>query len=98
VENSDYERTGATEIESKESIDQLRTVAGVDVVAHLREVPGGTKGSLRSETVDVGEIARRFGGGGHRLAAGYTTPRRPEEARKELLGELKGVLDLGGER
>ena len=46
----------------------------------------------------MGEIARRFGGGGHRLAAGYTTPRRPEEARKELLGELKGVLDLGGER
>src|SRR5215208_4539224 len=83
VENSDYERTGATELDSKESIDQLRTVAGVDVVAHLREVPQGTKGSLRSETVDVGEIARRFGGGGHRLAAGYTTPRRPDEAREE---------------
>jgi bifunctional oligoribonuclease and PAP phosphatase NrnA len=98
VENSDYERTGATELDSKESIDQLRTVAGVDVVAHLREVPEGTKGSLRSETVDVGKIARRFGGGGHRLAAGYTTPRRPEEARAELLGVLKGVLDLGDER
>src|SRR5215211_6888552 len=98
VENADYERTGATEIESKEAIDQLRTVAGVDVVAHLREVPQGTKGSLRSETVDVGEIARRFGGGGHRLAAGYTTPRRPSEAREELLGMLEGVLDLGGGR
>lgn len=98
VENADYERTGANEIESKESIDQLRTVAGVDVVAHLREVPQGTKGSLRSETVDVGEIARRFGGGGHRLAAGYTTPRRPDEAREELLETLQGVVDLGGER
>jgi bifunctional oligoribonuclease and PAP phosphatase NrnA len=98
VENSDYERTGATEVESKESIDQLRTVEGVDVVAHLREVPQGTKGSLRSETVDVGEIARHFGGGGHRLAAGYTTPRRPNEAREELLGVLEGVVDLGGER
>ena len=98
VENADYERTGATEVESKESIDQLRTVSGVDVVAHLREVPQGTKGSLRSETVDVGEIARRFGGGGHRLAAGYTTPRRPNEAREELLEVLEGVVDLGGER
>jgi phosphoesterase RecJ-like protein len=98
VENSDYERTGATEVESKESIDQLRTVSGVDVVAHLREVPQGTKGSLRSETVDVGEIARRFGGGGHRLAAGYTTPRRPNEAREELLEVLECVVDLGGER
>src|ERR687897_320452 len=95
-DNPHYERTGATELDSKESIDQLRTVAGVDVVAHLREVPQGTKGSLRSETVDVGEIARHFGGGGHRLAAGYTTPRRPDEAREELLGILEGVLDLGG--
>jgi phosphoesterase RecJ-like protein len=98
VENADYERTGATEVESKESIDQLRSVSGVDVVAHLREVPQGTKGSLRSETVDVGEVARHFGGGGHRLAAGYTTPRRPNEAREELLGVLEGVVDLGGER
>ena len=99
VENADYERTGATELDSKESIDQLRTVAGIDVVAHLREVPRGTKGSLRSETVDVGEIARRFGGGGHRLAAGYTTPRRPKEAREELLEILKETsVDLGGWR
>ncbi len=100
VENADYERTGATELDSKDSIDQLRTVAGIDVVAHLREVPEGTKGSLRSETVDVGEIARRFGGGGHRLAAGYTTPRRPQEAREELLEILKTTssVDLGGGR
>jgi bifunctional oligoribonuclease and PAP phosphatase NrnA len=95
VENADYEWSGATELDSKEAIDHLRTVAGVDVVAHLREVPQGTKGSLRSETVDVGEIARTFGGGGHRLAAGYTTPRRPKEAKEELLGVLRGVVNLG---
>ena len=98
VDNDDYERTGATELESKEAIDLLRTVSGVDVVAHLRQVPQGSKGSLRSETVDVGEIARRFGGGGHRLAAGYTTPRPPEEAKEELLNILKDVVDLGGKR
>ena len=98
VENSDYERTGATELDSKEAIDQLRTVAGVDVVAHLREVPEGTKGSLRSESVDVGEIARLFGGGGHKLAAGYTRPgMRPQEAKEELLGVLRNYADLGGD-
>ncbi len=99
VDNSDYERTGATELDSKEAIDQLRTVAGVDVVAHLREVPEGTKGSLRSETVDVGEIARLFGGGGHKLAAGYTRPgMKPHEAKEELLEALAGRADLRGER
>ncbi len=99
VDDSDYKRTGATELDSKEAIDQLRSVAGVDVVAHLREVPGGTKGSLRSETVDVGEIARLFGGGGHKLAAGYTRPgMRPLAAERELLGILDDYLDLGETR
>ena len=99
VDNADYERTGAGELDSKEAIDQLRSVAGVDVVAHLREVPEGTKGSLRSERFDVGEIARLFGGGGHRLAAGYTRPgMRPEEAKEELLGVLEGRVYLGDGR
>lgn len=101
VDNADYERANATELDSKESIDRLRTVSGVEVVAHLREIDGGTKASLRSESVDVGEVARRFGGGGHRLAAGYTASgKNPEEAKDELLGILGGVVDLdnGGAR
>lgn len=99
VDNADYARTGAGELDSKEAIDQLRSVAGIDVVAHLREVPEGTKGSLRSETVDVGDIARRFGGGGHKLAAGYTRRgMRPDEAKQELLGVLEGRVDLGDKR
>jgi phosphoesterase RecJ-like protein len=98
VDNADYARTGAGELDSKEAIDQLRSVAGVDVVAHLREVPEGTKGSLRSERFDVGEIARHFGGGGHRLAAGYTRRgMRPQEAKEELLNTLSARVDLGEE-
>ena len=99
VDKTDYERTGAGELDSKEAIDQLRTVAGVDVVAHLREVPEGTKGSLRSESVDVGAVARIFGGGGHKLAAGYTRKgMKPREAKEELLENLEGDVDLGGGR
>jgi bifunctional oligoribonuclease and PAP phosphatase NrnA len=96
VDKDDYGRTGATELDSKEAIDRLRSVAGVEVVAHLREIEGGnTKASLRSESVDVGEIARRFGGGGHRLAAGYTTLKPPQEAKQELLAALNGIVNLG---
>lgn len=98
VSNADYSRTGATELDSKESIDRLRTVSGVELVAHLREIDGGTKASLRSESVDVAEIARRFGGGGHRLAAGYTTfGKTPAEAKIELMGILNNVVDLEGD-
>jgi phosphoesterase RecJ-like protein len=96
VDEEDYALSGASELDSKESIDRLRSVAGVEVVAHLREVEGGTKASLRSESVDVGEIARGFGGGGHRLAAGYTAQgKTPREAKEELLAVLKGLVDLG---
>ena len=95
VDKDDYARTGATELDSKESIDRLRNVAGVEIVAHLREIEGGTKASLRSESVDVGEIARQFDGGGHRLAAGYTTLKPPHEAREDLLEILRGVVNLG---
>jgi phosphoesterase RecJ-like protein len=95
VDKDDYARTGANELDSKEAIDRLRNVAGVEVVAHLREIEGGTKASLRSESVDVGEIARLFSGGGHRLAAGYTTLKPPREAREDLLAVLKDVVGLG---
>ncbi|AHY46702.1 Exopolyphosphatase-related protein [Rubrobacter radiotolerans] len=99
VDDEDYRRTGGTELDSKEAIDALRTVAGVDVVAHLRQVPKGTKGSLRSEKFDVQEIAQGFGGGGHRLAAGFTLEGlTPEEAKEKLLGALRGRLDLGEKR
>ena len=98
VDERDYERTGATELDSKEAIDRLRSVAGVEVVGHLRQIEGGTKASLRSESVDVGEIARLFGGGGHKLAAGYTAfDKTPQEAKEELLAALKGLVDLGDE-
>ena len=99
VDDEDYRRTGGTELDSKEAIDGLRTVAGVDVVAHLRQVPKGTKGSLRSEKFDVQRVAQGFGGGGHKLAAGFTLEgMAPAEAKEKLLGVLRGKLDLGEKR
>ena len=55
-------------------IDQLRTAASAEVALTLTEDPAGAwHGSLRSRgRVDVGRVAAAFGGGGHRLAAGFT--------------------------
>ena len=80
VENADYERTGATELDSKESIDQLRTVAGVDVVAHLREVPPG------HERLSPLRVGRRRGDsaplwGGRPPARRRDIPRRADPKR-----------------
>lgn len=54
----------------------LNTVPGTKFSLILSEKEGGfVKGSLRSEEykgVDVSRIAQGFGGGGHRLASGFT--------------------------
>lgn len=56
-------------------IDELRTVEEAEVAIVFREMmPGEWTGSLRSHTdINVSEVANRFGGGGHRRAAGFTT-------------------------
>lgn len=59
-------------VDSEGFIDYILAIRGVEVAALMRETkPGFFKISLRSEgAVDVAEIAGRFGGGGHRNAAG----------------------------
>lgn len=46
-------------------------VIDYDTVVVLREFEGGVKGSLRSHTRNVAELAGKYGGGGHRLASGF---------------------------
>ncbi len=41
--------------------------------------------SFRSKKTDVCEIARFFGGGGHKLAAGCTIQKNIEDSIKEVL-------------
>ncbi|HZD02249.1 MAG TPA: DHH family phosphoesterase [Actinomycetes bacterium] len=56
-------------------IDLVRTDSASDVAAVLKEQPeGGFKVSLRSKgATNVAQVAARFGGGGHALAAGFTS-------------------------
>ncbi len=52
----------------------LCSLSGVKVALLLRESDGFVKGSLRTSRhdIDVSEIAARFGGGGHKKAAGFS--------------------------
>ena len=74
---ADLDATKASESDSEGVIDALRSIAGVEVAALVREPRAGEgqlhKCSLRSAqpTVDVARIAHAGGGGGHTLAAGF---------------------------
>jgi phosphoesterase RecJ-like protein len=79
VRLSDLDGVGLEEVESV--VDILRTTVEAEVAAVLKEVaPGRWSGSLRAVgKVDVCAAAARLGGGGHRLAAGFTGSGSEEE-------------------
>lgn len=61
--------------ETEGLIDLVRRTSEADVSCVLKESPEGVRGSLRAVSdFDVSAVARIFGGGGHRAAAGFTSP------------------------
>jgi phosphoesterase RecJ-like protein len=91
----DFAQVGAVEPYSEGIIDFLRAVEGAELAALIREPPrdeGPTRRvSLRAsvEDVDVSAIARSFGGGGHKQAAGFSTGATVEEIT-DLVRRLYG--------
>ncbi len=73
--HSDFAQCGAVKADAEPLIDTLRSINGVRVALILRESdPGEVRGSMRAkdDSTDVSQVARRFDGGGHKAAAGFT--------------------------
>jgi len=72
---ADLSSSGVDITETDDLIDVVRTASEADVACVLKQQRDGRfKVSLRSRgATDVGAIALANGGGGHRLAAGYTS-------------------------
>ncbi len=88
----DFLETGADESDSEGVVDYFRAVGGTAVGALVRARPSNGspeshKVSLRATDgrVDVSVIARGFGGGGHRQAAGFFT----DLPVPELVGRIR---------
>lgn len=89
------EQTGATLDMLDGFINYPRGIAGVEVAMQIREDEQRQfKFSFRSSgRVDVAEIASRFGGGGHRNAAGCTLTLPLDEARRQVISTIEEVLE-----
>jgi phosphoesterase RecJ-like protein len=75
VTEDDLRRYGVAIEETEGLIDLIRRTGEAEVSCVLKETADGIRVSLRAvSTADVGAIAQRFGGGGHRFAAGFTAP------------------------
>ena len=95
VSQEDLKTFGVRMNETEDLIDGLRTLRGHRIVALFKAQPDGrVRVSLRSRAdVDIGSLARSFGGGGHRVAAGYTSSK---ENIDDALGELKEKIIADG--
>jgi phosphoesterase RecJ-like protein len=73
LSDEDFVSTGALAEEAEFLPDSVRVLDNIDVAMVLRERGDEVRVNLRAKTgFDVGSVARGFGGGGHRAAAGLT--------------------------
>ncbi len=91
VTQADLVDAGLGPADTDDLIDVLRTARGVDVAAVLKQQRDGRfKVSVRSRGAhDLSAVAAAFGGGGHRLAAGYTSEHGPEGTIERLVAALR---------
>ena len=84
---------GSKDEDSEGIIDVFKTVAGAEVYILLREMPDHEwRGSLRSKELDMAAVAARFGGGGHKAAAGFTIYGTKAEVEARVLAAVETAL------
>lgn len=96
LKKEDFARTGADSADAEGLIDHIRAIEPVVVACVFEQVePELTRVSLRSkdERVDVNEIAKQFGGGGHKAAAGARIEGRPLTVQRRVIAALKKALN-----
>jgi len=73
---------------------QIQGVENVEVIVLIRfENEGEFSVGLRSKHyADIGSVAKSFGGGGHKKAAGFTWNGTPDEITEQLLGIIGTIL------
>lgn len=88
---TDFVACNAIKADAEVLIDELRSIAGVRVALILRENDlGEVRGSMRAKDdhTDVAQVAREFGGGGHKAAAGFTYHGSLEDARRDVQAKI----------
>ena len=94
LSQADFKRSGALDEDTENLINLVRNLNGVEIAVFLKETPDGrAKLSLRSKSaVNVAEVARQFGGGGHAYASGAVMPGPLDQALKAVLSACQRAI------
>ncbi len=92
----DIVATGATVPDMEGIVDYARSLVTVEIAIFAMELDEEIRISLRSKSLDVSQVAFAFGGGGHKVAAGFTIKESGlEKSMDTILEKIKelGLLD-----
>ncbi len=100
LKKDDYTKTGATREDTEGLIDHIRAIKPVIVACVFEEIAEGeTRISLRSKSnnVDVNAIAKLFGGGGHKAAAGARVEGTPMTIQRRVVAAIRAAIDAASD-
>jgi len=93
VTKEDIAASGATVPDMEGIVDYGRSLVTVEIAIFAMELKEGIRISLRSKNADVSRVALAFGGGGHKVAAGFTLKQcKLQESIDTILSKID---DLG---
>ena len=94
LSSREMERFGVSRDETEEYISVPRSIESVEVIAFLSELENGRiRVSMRSKgRVEIHDVARTFGGGGHAFAAGARMRAPLDEAARLVTAALAGKI------
>jgi len=95
ISQTELRDSGATTDQADSAIDQLNTLRDQELAILFKEAgPRVTKVSIRSrDRIDAAELAARFGGGGHKRAAGMELALPLKDAEAKVLAEVRGRMN-----
>ena len=95
ISEEDMANVGAKMGDHEGLVDLGRNVGGVEVSIFMRETADCYRISLRSNgLVNVNNIAQKFGGGGHKMAAGIKSNANFKETKEKLISEIIKELNV----
>ena len=87
ISHEDMENVNAKYGDHEGLVDLGRNVEGVEVSIFMREDDGYTISFRSNGKIDVNKLAKKFGGGGHRMAAGAKSELPFKETKEMLINE-----------
>ncbi len=93
VTQDDIFQTGATMPDMEGIVDYAKSLVTVEIGVVAIEMIDEVRVSLRSKGADVSMLASEFGGGGHRVAAGFTVAKSDLQETIDII--LKKIQKLG---